>query len=187
MTHHMYPCDTHMDQKLTRSHASNAGMKSSCPADNPSDWDPPSSSSHEAPSSHSHWPCLAHTKRVMKTNQPFHFKSTQKGNLARPHSHSPQALQQPGGPVMHCHLHQGDWSFYLTNEQKKKEKKFPTVFSHITRCLSVCFKWSQLIIKHSTLQWLQTNRIRITLSTNKSPLHFMLCEFQCAYLNWFKK
>ena len=47
--------------------------------------------------------------------------ATQTGNLARPHSRSPQALRWPGGPAMQCHLHRGDWSFHLTNEKKKKK------------------------------------------------------------------
>ena len=46
--------------------------------------------------------------------------ATQKGNLARPHSCSPQALLQPEGPAMHCHLQRGDWSFHLTKEKTKK-------------------------------------------------------------------
>ena len=48
-----------------------------------------------------------------------HLRATQKGNLARPHSQSPQAVWKPEGPAMHCHLHRGDWSFHLTNEKKK--------------------------------------------------------------------
>ena len=51
-----------------------------------------------------------------------HLRATQKGNLARPHSRSPQALRKPEGLAMHCHLHRGDWSFHLTNEKKKKKK-----------------------------------------------------------------
>ena len=47
-----------------------------------------------------------------------YLRATQKGNLARPHSRSPQAVHKPEGPAMHCHLHQGDWSFHLTNEKK---------------------------------------------------------------------
>ena len=50
-----------------------------------------------------------------------HLRAAQKGNLARPHSRSPQALRKPEGPAMHCHLHRGDWSFHLTNEKKKKQ------------------------------------------------------------------
>ena len=50
-----------------------------------------------------------------------HLRATQKGNLARPHSRSPQAVRKPEGPAMHCHLHRGDWSFHLTNEKKKKK------------------------------------------------------------------
>ena len=50
-----------------------------------------------------------------------HLRATQKGNLARPHSRSPQALRKPEGPAMHCHLHRGDWSFHPTNEKKKPE------------------------------------------------------------------
>ena len=50
-----------------------------------------------------------------------HLRATQKGNLARPHSRSPQAVQKPEGPAMHCHLHRGDWNFHLTNEKKKKK------------------------------------------------------------------
>ena len=49
-----------------------------------------------------------------------HLQATQKGNLARPHSRSPQAVRKPEGPAMHCHLHRGDWNFHLTNEKKKK-------------------------------------------------------------------
>ena len=71
-----------------------------------------------------------------------HLQATQKGNLARPRSHSPQALRKPEGPAMHCHLHRGDWNFHLTNEKKKKKKKrhrlsqtlvpalFPFTFPH---------------------------------------------------------
>ena len=33
-------------------------------------------------------------------------------------SHSPQTLQQPGGPTTYCHLHCRDWSFLLTNVKK---------------------------------------------------------------------
>ena len=51
-----------------------------------------------------------------------HLRATQKGNLARPHSLSPQAVRKPEGPAMHCHLHRGDWNFHLTNEKKKKKK-----------------------------------------------------------------
>ena len=50
-----------------------------------------------------------------------HLRATQKGNLARPHSRSPQAVRKPEGPAMHCHLHWGDWSFHLTNEKMKKK------------------------------------------------------------------
>ena len=46
-----------------------------------------------------------------------HLRATQKGNLARPHSRSPQAVRKPEGPAMHCHLHRGDWSFHLTYQQ----------------------------------------------------------------------
>ena len=52
-----------------------------------------------------------------------HLLATQKGNLARPHSRSPQAVRKPEGPAMHCHLHRGDWNFHLTNEKKKKKEK----------------------------------------------------------------
>ena len=51
-----------------------------------------------------------------------HLRATQKGNLARPHSRSPQAVRKPEGPAMHCHLHRGDWDFHLTNEKKKKRQ-----------------------------------------------------------------
>ena len=50
------------------------------------------------------------------------LRATLKGNLARPHSRNPKALGKPGGPMMYCHLHSGDWSFHLTNEQRKKKK-----------------------------------------------------------------
>ena len=48
------------------------------------------------------------------------LRATQKGNLARPRSRSPQAIRKPERLAMHCHLHRGDWSFHLTNEKKKK-------------------------------------------------------------------
>ena len=50
-----------------------------------------------------------------------HLRATQKGNLVRPHSRSPQAVRKPEGLAMHCHLHRGDWNFHLTNEKKKKK------------------------------------------------------------------
>ena len=53
-----------------------------------------------------------------------HLRATQKGNLARPHSRSPQAVRKPEGPAMHCHLHLGDWSFQLTNKKKKKKEYY---------------------------------------------------------------
>ena len=52
-----------------------------------------------------------------------HLRATQTGNLARPHSRSPQALRKPEGLAMHCRLHRGDWSFHLTNEKKKNSFK----------------------------------------------------------------
>ena len=73
-----------------------------------------------------HWPYGAMPLRYWQSdNRPAaavlpHLRATQKGNLARPHSCSPQAVQKPEGPAMHCHLHWGDWSFHLTNEKKKK-------------------------------------------------------------------
>ena len=56
-----------------------------------------------------------------------HLRATQKGNLARQHSRSPQALRYFGGPATHCHLHRGDWSFHLTNEKKKKTVRVATL------------------------------------------------------------
>ena len=74
-----------------------------------------------------HWPYRAVRLRYWQSDNRTstavlpHLRATQKGNLARPHSRSPQAVRKPEGPVMHCHLHRGDWSFHLTNEKKKKK------------------------------------------------------------------
>ena len=73
-----------------------------------------------------HWPYRAVPLRYWQSDNKTstavlpHLRATQKGNLARPHSRSPQAVRKPEGPAMHCHLHWGDWSFHLTNEKKKK-------------------------------------------------------------------
>ena len=48
---------------------------------------------------------------------------TQEGNMARPHASGSQALRRPGGLTMRCHLHQGDWSFHLTNDEEEKAIK----------------------------------------------------------------
>ena len=60
------------------------------------------------------------TAKATTAVQP-HLRATQKGNLARPHSRSPQAIRKPEGLAMHCLLHRGDWSFHQTNEKTKKE------------------------------------------------------------------
>ena len=73
-----------------------------------------------------HWPYRAVPLRYWQSDNRIstavlpHLRATQKGNLARPHSRSPQAVRKPEGHAMHCHLHRGDWSFHLTNEKKKK-------------------------------------------------------------------
>ena len=79
-----------------------------------------------------HWPYRAVPLRYWQSDNRTstavlpHLRATQKGNLARPHSRSPQAVRKPEGPAMHCHLHRGDWSFHLTNEKKKqKRRSFP--------------------------------------------------------------
>ena len=64
----------------------------------------------------------------------FCYTPTQKGNLARPHPCSPQAVRKPEGPAMHCHLHRGDWNFHLTNEKKKLYMKVLTA-GKCRRCL----------------------------------------------------
>ena len=72
-----------------------------------------------------HWPYRAVPLRYWQSDNKTstavlpHLRATQKENLARPHSRSPQAVRKPEGLTMHCHLHRGDWSFHLTNEKKK--------------------------------------------------------------------
>ena len=76
-----------------------------------------------------HWPYRAVPLRYWQSDNRAstavlpHLRATQKGNLARPHSRSPQAVRKPEGLAMHCHLHRGDWSFHLTNEKKKSRLK----------------------------------------------------------------
>ena len=61
-----------------------------------------------------HWPYRAVPLRYWQSDNRTstavlpHLRATQKGNLARPHYRSPQALRKPEGPAMHCHLHSGD-------------------------------------------------------------------------------
>ena len=62
-----------------------------------------------------------------------HLRATQEGNLARPHSHGPQAVRKPEGLAMHCHLHRGDWSFHLTNEKKRPTESFGERLRHCGR------------------------------------------------------
>ena len=75
-----------------------------------------------------HWPYRAVPLRSWQSDNRTstavlpHLRATQKGNLARPHPRSPQAVRKPEGPAMHCHLHRGDWSSHLTNEKKKEEE-----------------------------------------------------------------
>ena len=66
-----------------------------------------------------------------------HLRATQKGNLARPHSRSPQAVRKPEGLAVHCHLHRGDWSFHLTNEKKKKCARCVDIASRLFPWVSV--------------------------------------------------
>ena len=54
----------------------------------------------EQPSACAHCPSSFRCTAVLP-----HLRATQKGNLARPHSRSPQAVRKPEGPAMHCHLH----------------------------------------------------------------------------------
>ena len=74
-----------------------------------------------------HWPYRAVPLRYWQSDNRTstavlpHLRATQKGNLTRPHSRSPQAVRKPEGLAMHCHLHRGDWSFHLTNEKKRLE------------------------------------------------------------------
>ena len=86
-----------------------------------------------------HWPYRAvplwYWQSDKRTSTAFlpHLRATQKGNLARPHSHSLQALWKPEGPAMHCHLHWGDWSFHLMNEKKNNNN-----------CFSLCLSFSEI-------------------------------------------
>ena len=58
-----------------------------------------------------HWPYGAVPLRSWQSDNRtsaavlLHLRATQKGNLASPHSCSPQALRKPEGPAMQCHLH----------------------------------------------------------------------------------
>ena len=73
-----------------------------------------------------HWPYRAVPSQYWQSDDRTstavlpHLRATQKGNLARPHCRSPQAVRKPEGLAIHCHLRRGDWSFHLTNEKKKK-------------------------------------------------------------------
>ena len=85
----------------------------------------PSGSGQATTASTPHWPYRAVPLRYWQSDNRTstavlpHLRATQKGNLARPHSRSPQAVRKPEGLAMHCHLHRGDWSFHLKNEKKK--------------------------------------------------------------------
>ena len=41
-----------------------------------------------------------------------------KADLARPNTHEPETLRQPGGPATHCYLCCEEWRDHLTNEEE---------------------------------------------------------------------
>ena len=44
-----------------------------------------------------------------------------KADLARPNTHEPETLRQPGGPATHCYLCCEEWRDHLTNEEEEEE------------------------------------------------------------------
>ena len=45
-----------------------------------------------------------------------------KADLARPNTHGPETLRQPGGPATHCYLCREEWRDHLTNEEEEEEE-----------------------------------------------------------------
>ena len=43
-----------------------------------------------------------------------------KADLARPNTHEPETLRQPGGPATHCYLCREEWRDHLTNEEEEE-------------------------------------------------------------------
>ena len=48
-----------------------------------------------------------------------------KADLARPNTHEPETLRQPGGPATHCYLCCEEWRDHLTNEEEEEENVGP--------------------------------------------------------------
>ena len=46
-----------------------------------------------------------------------------KADLARPNTHEPETLRQPGGPATHCYLCCEEWRDHLTNEEEEEEEE----------------------------------------------------------------
>ena len=59
--------------------------------------------------------------------------------MARPNTHEPETLRQPGGPATHCYLCYEEWRDDLTNEEEKEEN-VDTVIIIITQDLELKYK-----------------------------------------------
>ena len=54
-----------------------------------------------------------------------------KADLARPNTHEPETLWQPGGPATHCYLCFEEWRDHLTNEEEEEEDLQLVIFMGI--------------------------------------------------------
>ena len=52
-----------------------------------------------------------------------------KADLARPNTHEPETLRQPGGPETHCYLCSEVWRDHLTNEEEDEEETHKCTFT----------------------------------------------------------
>ena len=57
-----------------------------------------------------------------------------KADLARPNTHEPETLRQPGGPVKQCYLCCEEWRDRLTNEEEEEEEIQPY---HQIKCIKI--------------------------------------------------
>ena len=71
-----------------------------------------------------------------------------KADLARPNTHEPETLRQPGGPARHCYPCCEEWRDHLTNEEEEEEAqvKTQTILLPLSVLLSYFFLFKMLIV-----------------------------------------
>ena len=109
-----------------------------------------------------------------------------KADLARPNTHEPETLRQPGGPATHCYLCCEEWRDHLTNEEEEEDFPMETIhrlrLSHFPmktirqHCLRLC---------HNPMETIRQHRLRLCqLPTEISRLYRLLLCHQPMDTSW---